>query len=123
MNVNDCPYRLLRTEREQQLDFKAASLWPNHSPSCTQNLEDQANGIFSAMSRHTGGAQFLLGDGSVRFISENVDTGNLAWETQVDPEADIHASATYRRHLAGVRTARAARAAAAHAASRQEGAA
>lgn len=24
-------------------------------------------------SRHVGGAQFLLGDGSIRFISENVD--------------------------------------------------
>jgi carbon-monoxide dehydrogenase medium subunit len=36
----------------------------------------------------------------------------------VDPEDDIHASAAYRRHLAGVLTARAARAAAAHAASR-----
>jgi carbon-monoxide dehydrogenase medium subunit len=34
----------------------------------------------------------------------------------VDPEDDIHATAAYRRHLAGVLTARAARAAAAHAA-------
>jgi carbon-monoxide dehydrogenase medium subunit len=48
--------------------------------------------------------------------------GRLA-AAAVDPEADIHASAAYRRHLAGVLTARAARAAAAHAASRLEGAA
>ena len=41
----------------------------------------------------------------------------------VDPEDDIHASAAYRRHLTGVLTARAARAAAAHAAGRMEGAA
>jgi carbon-monoxide dehydrogenase medium subunit len=39
----------------------------------------------------------------------------------VDPEDDIHATAAYRRHLAGVLTARAARAAAAHAASRMAG--
>jgi aerobic carbon-monoxide dehydrogenase medium subunit len=39
----------------------------------------------------------------------------------VDPEDDIHATAAYRRHLAGVLTARAARAAAAHAAGRLGG--
>jgi carbon-monoxide dehydrogenase medium subunit len=48
--------------------------------------------------------------------------GRLA-AAAVDPEDDIHASAAYRRHLAGVLTARAARAAAAHAAARLEGAA
>jgi len=42
--------------------------------------------------------------------------GRLA-AAAVDPEDDIHASAAYRRHLAGVLTARAARAAAAQAAS------
>jgi carbon-monoxide dehydrogenase medium subunit len=41
--------------------------------------------------------------------------GRLA-AAAVDPEDDIHATAAYRRHRAGVLTARAARAAAAHAA-------
>jgi carbon-monoxide dehydrogenase medium subunit len=41
----------------------------------------------------------------------------------VDPEDDIHATAAYRRHLAGVLTARAARAAATHALTGVEGAA
>jgi carbon-monoxide dehydrogenase medium subunit len=45
--------------------------------------------------------------------------GRLA-AAAVEPEDDIHASAAYRRHLAGVLTARAARAAAAHAAQRLE---
>ncbi|HYN18335.1 MAG TPA: xanthine dehydrogenase family protein subunit M [Actinomycetes bacterium] len=45
--------------------------------------------------------------------------GRLA-AAAVDPEDDIHATAAYRRHLAGVLTARAARAAAAHAAARSE---
>jgi aerobic carbon-monoxide dehydrogenase medium subunit len=43
--------------------------------------------------------------------------GRLA-AAAVDPEDDIHATAAYRRHLAGVLTARAARAAAASTASR-----
>ena len=43
--------------------------------------------------------------------------GRLA-AAAVDPEDDIHATAAYRRHLAGVLTARAARAAATHAARR-----
>jgi CO/xanthine dehydrogenase FAD-binding subunit len=48
--------------------------------------------------------------------------GRLA-AAAVEPEDDIHATAAYRRHLAGVLTARAARAAAASAADRLQGAA
>ncbi len=32
-----------------------------------------SQGVWSARSRHTGGVQVLMGDGSVHFISENVD--------------------------------------------------
>jgi prepilin-type processing-associated H-X9-DG protein len=37
-----------------------------------------ANGIWSAGSDHTGGVQVAMADGSVRFLSENIDTGNLS---------------------------------------------
>lgn len=36
------------------------------------------NGIWTAGSEHTGGVQIALADGSVRFIADGIDTGNLA---------------------------------------------
>lgn len=35
-------------------------------------------GIWTPTSEHVGGVQVLLGDGSCRFISENIDSGNSA---------------------------------------------
>jgi prepilin-type processing-associated H-X9-DG protein len=35
-------------------------------------------GIWTATSEHPGGVQVALADGSVRFVSETVDTGNLS---------------------------------------------
>ncbi|QDT54072.1 Type II secretion system protein G precursor [Caulifigura coniformis] len=54
------------------------TILPINSPSCAHNSHEAQNGFYSAASRHTGGAHGLMGDGSVRFISENIDTGNLS---------------------------------------------
>lgn len=40
---------------------------------CFTNISTNWNAIFGFKSEHAGGAQFLLGDGSVRFIQENID--------------------------------------------------
>jgi prepilin-type N-terminal cleavage/methylation domain-containing protein/prepilin-type processing-associated H-X9-DG protein len=55
-------------------------LAPN-SPSCTNDgntAADSNGGVFSAASNHTGGVNVSLMDGSVRFISSSIDTGNSA---------------------------------------------
>ncbi len=53
------------------------TILPPNSPSCINSTshEDQ-EGMYSAGSKHTGGAQIVLADGGVRFISENISTGS-----------------------------------------------
>lgn len=51
---------------------------PPNSPSCIQDNWGDTWGLISAGSYHTGGVQVVLADGSVRFISENIDTGDIS---------------------------------------------
>ncbi|MFG0335976.1 MAG: DUF1559 domain-containing protein, partial [Maioricimonas sp. JB049] len=57
------------------------TILPPNSPSCSESTWDGGWGIFSAGSRHEGGCQVLMGDGAVRFISENIDTGDISAPT------------------------------------------
>lgn len=55
-------------------------LGPN-KPSCVidgNGNADSIGGLLTASSNHTGGVNAVFMDGSVHFISENIDTGNVA---------------------------------------------
>ncbi|WP_013626723.1 DUF1559 domain-containing protein [Rubinisphaera brasiliensis] len=59
------------------LDFSSVlnALPPNRGPSCSES-GDAGDGLITSASRHQGGVQALMADGSVRFVSENIDSGN-----------------------------------------------
>lgn len=49
---------------------------PPNAPQCAHNSHDAQNGYYSASSYHKGGVQVLMADGAVRFVSENINTGD-----------------------------------------------
>ena len=54
---------------------------PPNAPSCAQggNVNADSNiGVYPPTSFHPGGALVVMCDGSVRFVTEGIDTGNLA---------------------------------------------
>lgn len=51
-------------------------LGPNKVSCLSNNGGDSGDGILEPSSHHTGGVHALMGDGAVRFISENINTGN-----------------------------------------------
>ncbi len=54
-----------------------STILPPNSPSCQTGIFNSA-GIFSSTSRHPSGVQVLFCDASARFISQNINSGNLA---------------------------------------------
>jgi type II secretion system protein G len=52
---------------------------PPNSPACASGTNDNSSdGIYPPSSNHTGGVQVTMADGSVRFISNNINSGNIS---------------------------------------------
>lgn len=52
---------------------------PPNAPSCANgNNDNRTQGVYPPTSAHPGGVNAAMTDASVRFISETIDTGNLA---------------------------------------------
>jgi prepilin-type N-terminal cleavage/methylation domain-containing protein/prepilin-type processing-associated H-X9-DG protein len=50
---------------------------PPNSPNCTRTLNCEDDPLIGASSEHSGGVNVVAVDGSVRFVSETVNTANL----------------------------------------------
>ncbi len=84
--------------------FYTHTLTPNSRFRDCVTAVNFAEGHMAARSYHTGGAQVLLGDGSVRFTSENID-GNLwsAVGTRANGEVIVNGKQTERRTFSAIR--------------------
>jgi prepilin-type N-terminal cleavage/methylation domain-containing protein/prepilin-type processing-associated H-X9-DG protein len=59
-----------------------STILPPNSPSCSgAGLDYNARMMVAASSYHSGGVNVSLGDGSVRFISETIDSGTITATT------------------------------------------
>jgi prepilin-type processing-associated H-X9-DG protein len=52
------------------------TILPPNAPNCQTGGGDYSQGIFSAGSRHQGGAHILMGDGAVVFMTDSVEAGD-----------------------------------------------
>lgn len=55
-----------------------STILPPNSPHCLQSGNDHSDGQAPASSYHPGGVNAAMADGSVRFIAETIDVGNLS---------------------------------------------
>jgi len=78
---NNCGYnnRGRRWADGRAPQTRVSTVLPPNGPTCLNNdpKSDNSWGLFSAQSYHAGGVNALLADGSVRFINQSINTGDL----------------------------------------------
>ena len=73
--------RCLRWNDCQPIFGAFNTILPPNSPTCGRESGDYQATILTATSNHSGGVNVGMVDGSVRFVSETVDCGNLTGST------------------------------------------
>ena len=61
----------------QGRNAEVSTVMPPNAPSCAELAQDWNAVMWAATSYHPGGVNAVFLDGSVRFISDTIDTGNL----------------------------------------------
>ncbi|WP_419194769.1 DUF1559 domain-containing protein [Novipirellula herctigrandis] len=54
----------------------AATALPPCAPKCASGGGDFQWGVYTAGSRHPGGAHVAMGDGAIRFVTSSIDAGD-----------------------------------------------
>lgn len=57
------------------------TILPPNSPSCAVGGSEAVDGVYSLGSEHPGGAQVVMVDGTVRFINNDIDAGDVSRPT------------------------------------------
>ena len=60
---------------------------PPNGPSCGDDWGDTL--VSSATSYHSGGVNAVMGDGSVRFVSDTIDCGDLSYPCPLNPAGHV----------------------------------
>ena len=69
--------RGIRWDDCQPIYAAFTTICPPNAPSCHVSNDDYTAMIVSAQSNHSGGVNCAMVDGSVRFVSDTIDCGNL----------------------------------------------